>query len=91
MQKELTYIVRGYGNYSHDFDWDNGISFSEPELTEEKLDVCNFYCGLFRDIECLENREYNGSRSVELRIEAYSKDHAMYLAKIWGDYYCPEH
>lgn len=42
-----TFKIEGFGNYSHDFGWDNGVMLSEPVYTNEEFVPSDMFMGRY--------------------------------------------
>ena len=83
-----TYSFRGFGNFSHDFNWDSGIDLSEPLEVEDKFEESIMFMGKY--VRETYFNEHNGSREIELLVQAYDKVDAEVYARIYCDYYYPD-
>lgn len=85
-----TYSFRGYGNFSGDFGWDEGINLSEPLEVEDKFeeDPIKFMGKYVKEVYF---NEHNGYRDIELLVQAYDKVDAAAYAQIYCDYFYPDY
>ena len=79
--------IEGFGNYSYDFGWDNGVTLSEPVYTEEPFEASDKFMG--RYVNEVSSNEHGGSRNVTLIVEAWDMEQALFYAKSYADYYYP--
>lgn len=84
------YEIYGFGNFSHDFCWDNGLSFCTPVETDVREFVPNDPQFMGRYVNEVSCNEHGGSRSVYVHVEAYDEYEALTYAKIWASHYYPE-
>lgn len=80
--------IEGFGNYSHDFGWDNGVDLGQAAETEEEFVPSDMFMG--RYVHETYSNEHGGSRNVTLIVEAFDLDEALFYAKLYCDYYYPE-
>ena len=83
-----TFKINGFGNYSHSYNWDNGIDFSEPVYTEEEFIPNDGFMG--RYVNEIFTNEHGGSRNVDLLVQAGTIEDAMTYARIYGEHYYPQ-
>lgn len=81
--------IEGFGNYSHDFGWDDGVNLGQAVETEEEF-VPDDIMFMGRYVNETFRNEHGGSRNVTLIVEAFDLDEALFYAKIYCDYYFPE-
>lgn len=83
------YEIYGFGNFSFDFCWDNGLSFTTPVETDDEF-VPNDLQFMGRYVNEVSRNEHGGSRSVYIHVEAHDEYEALTYAKTWASYYYPE-
>ena len=97
------FYVTGFGNYSHSYGWDSGLSIGEADLlTEEDEFAHNDYAaknsyfadpipcnGENGDVIPVFRNEHGGSREIDLVVFATTKNRAQRYARIWANQYYP--
>ena len=90
------FYVPCHGNFSHDFNWDDGLTPSSPIDFEDSVfkDEEVFFVEeafLGSNVAVLYSNEHGGSREVDLAVWAYDARQAYEYAWTWGQYNYPEH
>lgn len=89
------YYVPCFGNFSHDFGWDDGlrvntpIDYADSAFAEENV---TFYEEAFlgSNVSVLYTNEHGGSREVDLAVWANDARQAYEYAWTWAQYNYPE-
>lgn len=82
-----TFKIEGFGNFSNDFGWDDGVDLSQPVYTDEIFVPSDMFMG--RYVEETYCNEHGGSRNITLIVEARDMEQALFYAKVYCDYYYP--
>ena len=99
------YWINGNGNYSHEFNWDDGLSIGKATLISEDDELTfNEYAyenpsyanfipenGENGDISMVFTNEHGGSRNVTVVVFATTKNRAERYARVWAGKYYPAH
>ena len=86
----LYFYFCGFGNFSHDYGWDSGISYVFAEMGTEK-EFMNEPESWFTDVRETWFNEHGGSRSSDIIVRAEDLLVAISKAKAFGRCYYPEH
>ena len=96
----MFFMVNGFGNYSHDYNWDSGVDLGVP-VHVTKTDISDFYpegavAGDFyypvstdkaacRDVQTMFLNEHGGSRDILLLVKAKGYQQAKERAQEFVD------
>ena len=84
-KKLKVYGFCGFGNYSHSFGWDNGISCHLGNRITRKLELRQLPTILVEGVVVDTFNEYGGSRNVGGFIVAYSRRDARRMLNDYED------
>ena len=99
----MFFRVVGFGNYSNDYGWDDGIDFNEPVFVtpaeiEATNDLCDGVEGCYtintdrskcEDVQTEFLNEHGGSRNITLVVKAMGYAQAAEKAKEWAEVMYP--
>lgn len=96
------YFINGWGNYSHSYNWDDGLTIGQAEIWSQDMERSwNQYIkenpsqGNYipseddEGIYILQCNEHGGSRSVTLAVIAETPQEAVMMAREWAEMYYP--
>lgn len=89
------FVFDGFGSYSHDYDWDSGVSLSDPEEISPADAVVDYmatfselpFLGLYvSEIFC---NEHGGSREITLVVRGVNEADAVSYARAYCNVFYP--